>query len=233
MRDTKGGHRMIARLVKQTLIGIGVMGVLLLAPAGTLRWPAAWVFLAAMFILGLGSGLWLAQSDPELLAERMRPMMQAGQPTADKIFMMVFGATALIWFIAMGLDARMAASDLPWTLQAIGLAMLVSSTGFILWVLRENSFAVPVVRVQAERGQRVVDTGPYAYVRHPMYSAVVLFFIGTPLLLGSWWGVAMAPLFIVLFAIRTGIEERTLLAELPGYAEYTTRVRARLLPGVW
>jgi protein-S-isoprenylcysteine O-methyltransferase Ste14 len=224
---------MIARLVKQTLIGIGVMGVLLLGPAGMLRWPAAWVFLATMLILGLGSGLWLAKADPDLLAERMRPMMQAGQPKADKIFMMVFGASALIWFIVMGLDARMAASDVPRALQAVGLAMLVSSTGFILWVLRENSFAVPVIKVQAERGQRVVDTGPYAYVRHPMYSAVVLFFIGTPLLLGSWWGLAMAPLFIVLFAIRTGIEERTLLAELPGYADYTTRVRARLVPGVW
>jgi protein-S-isoprenylcysteine O-methyltransferase Ste14 len=121
----------------------------------------------------------------------------------------------------------------PWTLQAVGLAMLISSTGFILWVLLENSFAVPVVKVQAERGQRVVDTGPYAYVRHPMYGALVLFFIGTPLLLGSWWGVAMAPLFIVLFAIRTGIEERALAAELPGYTDYTTRVRSRLIPGVW
>jgi protein-S-isoprenylcysteine O-methyltransferase Ste14 len=224
---------MIARLLKQTLIGIGVMGVLLFAPAGTLHWPAAWVFLATMLSLGLGSGLWLAKSDPELLAERMRPMMQAGQPRADKIFMMVFGVSALIWFIVMGLDARVVASDVPWTLQAIGLVMLISSTGFILWVLLENSFAVPVVKVQAERGQRVVDTGPYAYVRHPMYGALVLFFIGTPLLLGSWWGVAMAPLFIVLFTIRTGIEERALAAELPGYADYTTRVRARLIPGVW
>jgi protein-S-isoprenylcysteine O-methyltransferase Ste14 len=224
---------MIARLLKQTLIGIGVMGVLLLAPAGTLRWPAAWVFLAAMLILGLGSGLWLAKSDPELLAERMRPMMQAGQPRADKIFMTVFGASALVWFIVMGLDARMAASHVPQALQTVGLVMLVSSTGFIMWVLRENSFAVPVVKVQAERGQHVVDTGPYAYVRHPMYGALALFFIGTPLLLGSWWGVAMAPLFIVLFAIRTGIEERALVAELPGYADYTTRVRARLIPGVW
>jgi protein-S-isoprenylcysteine O-methyltransferase Ste14 len=224
---------MIARLFKQTLTGIAVMGVLLLVPAGTLHWPAAWVFLAAMLILGLGSGMWLARSDPELLTERMRPMMQAGQPKADKIFMVVFGVSALIWFIAMGLDARVAASDVPWALQAAGLAMLVSSTGFILWVLRENSFAVPVVKVQAERSQHVVDSGPYAYVRHPMYSALVLFFVGTPLLLGSWWGLAMTPLFIVLFAIRTGIEERTLVAELPGYADYTTRVRARLVPGIW
>jgi protein-S-isoprenylcysteine O-methyltransferase Ste14 len=117
--------------------------------------------------------------------------------------------------------------------QALGLALLLASTGFILWVMRENSFAAPVVKVQAERGHRVIDTGPYAWVRHPMYSGTLLFFVGTPLMLGSWWGVAMAPLFFVLFAIRAGIEERTLLAGLSGYADYVARVRYRLVPGIW
>jgi protein-S-isoprenylcysteine O-methyltransferase Ste14 len=102
-----------------------------------------------------------------------------------------------------------------------------------MWVMHSNSFAAPVVKVQAERGHRVIDTGPYAHVRHPMYSGTVLFFFGTPLLLGSWWGVILAPLFVVLFAIRAGIEERTLLAGLPGYADYTARVRYRLVPGIW
>jgi protein-S-isoprenylcysteine O-methyltransferase Ste14 len=118
-------------------------------------------------------------------------------------------------------------------LQALGLAMYLLSTGFIMWVFHENSFAAPVVKVQAERHHRVISSGPYAWVRHPMYSSVMLFFIGTPLLLGSWWGLAMAPLFAVLFAIRARIEERTLLASLPGYADYTTRVRYRLVPGLW
>jgi protein-S-isoprenylcysteine O-methyltransferase Ste14 len=102
-----------------------------------------------------------------------------------------------------------------------------------MWVMRENSFAAPVVKVQAERGHRVIDTGPYAHVRHPMYSGTVLFFFGMPLLLGSWWGVILAPLFVGLFAIRAGIEERALLAGLPGYADYTARVRYRLVPGIW
>ena len=133
----------------------------------------------------------------------------------------------------MGLDHRWNSYVVAFTLRALGLIMLVLSTVFILWVMRENSFAAPVVKVQSERGHYVVSTGPYAWVRHPMYSGTVLFFFGAPLLLGSWWGVAMAPLFIVLFAFRTRIEERALIAGLPGYADYTAQVRYRLVPGLW
>jgi protein-S-isoprenylcysteine O-methyltransferase Ste14 len=160
-------------------------------------------------------------------------MMQHDQPTADKKFMLVFGFVALIWFLAIGLDRRYHASGVPLALQALGLIMLVLSTGFIMWVMRENSFAAPVIKLQTERGHRVVTTGPYAWVRHPMYSGTVLFFIGAPLLLGSWWGLAMAPLFALLFAVRARIEERALVAGLPGYADYTARVRYRLVPGLW
>jgi protein-S-isoprenylcysteine O-methyltransferase Ste14 len=224
---------MIAKLILQTLLYIAGMGALLFIAAGTWQWPAAWVFLGTIALLGLGSGAWLAKTDPALLAERMRPMMQDEQPLADKKFMLVFGFAALTWFIAIGLDQRFQASNVPVPLQALGLVMLVASTGYIMWVMHENSFAAPVVKVQRERGHRVIDTGPYAQVRHPMYSGTVLFFVGTPLLLGSWWGVVLAPVFVVLFAIRAGIEERALLAGLPGYADYTARVRYRLVPGIW
>jgi protein-S-isoprenylcysteine O-methyltransferase Ste14 len=217
----------------QNLIWIVAMGALLFVPAGTLHWTAAWVFLGTVGVLGPAGGLWLAKTDPALLAERMRPMMQDDQPAADKKFMLAFGAVALIWFIAIGLDRRMHPSEVPVALQALGWMMLLLASGFILWVMRENSFAAPVIKLQAGRGHRVVSTGPYAWVRHPMYSGTVLFFIGVPLLLGSWWGVALSPLFIMLFAVRAGIEERTLLAGLPGYADYAARVRYRLLPGVW
>jgi protein-S-isoprenylcysteine O-methyltransferase Ste14 len=224
---------MIAKLLLQNLIWIVAMGALLFVAAGTLHWPAAWVFLAAMAILGVSGGLWLARTDPALLAERMRPMMQDDQPAADKKFMLVFGAVALIWFIAIGLDRRLHASAIPEALQALGLIILVLSSGFIMWVMRANSFAAPVIKLQTERGHRVISIGPYAWVRHPMYSGTVLFFVGTPLLLGSWWGVALSPSFIVLFAVRSGIEERALLAGLSGYTDYAARVRYRLLPGVW
>jgi protein-S-isoprenylcysteine O-methyltransferase Ste14 len=111
--------------------------------------------------------------------------------------------------------------------------MYLLSTALIMWVFRANSFAAPVVKVQAERHHRVISTGPYAFVRHPMYSGVMLFFVGVPLLLGSWWGLAIAPVFVVLFAIRAGIEERALVEGLPDYADYAARVRYRLVPGLW
>jgi len=145
----------------------------------------------------------------------------------------VFGFAALIWFLAIGLDVRAHGVRIPGGLQALGLLLLLLSSGFIMWVMRENSFAVPVIKLQTERGHRVISTGPYALVRHPMYSGTVLFFVGAPLLLGSWWGVVMAPLFALLFAVRAGIEERALVAGLPGYADYVTQVRYRLVPGLW
>ncbi|THD53835.1 MAG: isoprenylcysteine carboxylmethyltransferase family protein [Bradyrhizobium sp.] len=224
---------MIARLLLQNSFFVIAMGAVLFASAGTLQWPGAWAFLATSAVLGPACGWWLARTDPALLAERMRLTARDGQPAADKKFMLVFLAAVLVWFVAIGIDRRADASHVPLPLEALGLAMYLVSTGCIMWVFHENSFAAPVVRVQAERHHRVISTGPYAWVRHPMYSSAMLFFIGTPLWLGSWWGVAMAPLFAVLLAIRARIEERALLAGLPGYADYTAQVRYRLLPGLW
>ncbi|MBR1247220.1 isoprenylcysteine carboxylmethyltransferase family protein [Bradyrhizobium sp. AUGA SZCCT0169] len=224
---------MIAKLLLQNTLFVVGMGALLFASAGTLHWPGAWACLATSAALGPACGLWLAKTDPALLAERMRLTAREEQPAADKKFMLVFAAAGLIWFVAMGLDRRMQASDVPLALEVLGLVMYLLSTGFIMWVFRENSFAAPVIKVQAARGHHVISTGPYAFVRHPMYSGIMLFFIGVPLLLGSWWGVALAPLFAILFAVRARIEERTLIAGLPGYADYAARVRYRLVPGIW
>jgi protein-S-isoprenylcysteine O-methyltransferase Ste14 len=224
---------MIAKLFLQNTIFVVALGALLFASAGTLHWPAAWVFLVVSATLGPACGLWLAKTDPALLAERMRPTFQANQPAADKKFMLVFVAVMLVWLIATGLDRRTHASDVPLLLQVLGLAMYLLSTAFIMWVFRTNSFAAPVVKVQAERHHHVISSGPYAFVRHPMYSGIMLFFFGVPLLLGSWWGVAIAPAFAVLFAIRARIEERALVEGLPDYADYAARVRYRLVPGLW
>lgn len=223
---------MIAKLLLQNLAVVVGMGALLFATAGTFHWPSAWTYLIVSALLGPACGLWLAKTDPGLLAERLK-MTAAEQPAADKWFMVVFMLTVLAWVALMGLDRRTQASDVPFVLQMAGLAMFFASTAFIMWVFRENSFAAPVVKVQAERRQQVISTGPYAYVRHPMYAGVMHYFIGIPLLLGSWWGVAMVPIFFVLFAVRSRIEERTLVAGLPGYADYLSRVRYRLFPGLW
>ena len=217
---------MIKRLLLHNVLWVVGLGALLLLPAGTLRWPAAWLYLATTAALGLAGGLWLARVDPALLEERMRPMMQEDQPEADKKFMLAFGAAALAWFIVLGLDHRWHGPNLPLALQALGYVLM-------LRVIRENTFAAPVVNVQAERSHRVIDSGPYAFVRHPMYSGAVLYFVAIALMLGSLWGLALTPVFFVLFSIRAGLEERVLTGGLPGYADYVARVRYRLVPGVW
>lgn len=224
---------MIARLLLQNTLLTAAMGALLFASAGTLHWPGAWTFLVTSVLLGPLCGWWIYRIDPALLAERLRPVLQKDQPAADKAFMIVFMVAMMAWLVAMGLDRRQSASGMALALQALGFVLYLASTLFTLWVFRENSFAAPVVKLQAERAQRVISTGPYAHVRHPMYSGMILFFAGVPLLLGSWWGLAGAPVLLALLALRIRIEERTLHEGLPGYSDYAARVRYRLLPGVW
>jgi protein-S-isoprenylcysteine O-methyltransferase Ste14 len=224
---------MIGKWLFQTFAWIVLFAVLLFVPAGTLHWPGAWIFLGFMTASGLGFGGWLARRDPALLAERMRSPIQRDQPAADKKLLAVFFLVILIWFVTMGLDERFNPDRMPVAWQALGLALLILSSCFIMWVFLENSFAAAVVRLQSERGHHVISTGPYAFVRHPMYSAAVLFMVGIALLLGSWWGTAISPVFAILFGIRILIEEHTLITGLPGYAEYAGRVRYRLVPGLW
>ena len=224
---------MIARLLLQNTVLTAGMGALLFAVAGTLHWSGAWVLLVTSVVLGPLCGWWLYHIDPALLAERLRPVLQRDQPAADKVFMVVFIVAMLGWLVAMGLDRRHLASHMTIAWQVLGFVLFLASTLFTLWVFRENSFAAPVVKLQTERAQRVISTGPYAHVRHPMYSGMILFFASVPLILGSWWGLAIAPLFLALLAARIRIEERTLIAGLPGYADYAARVRYRLLPGLW
>ena len=183
--------------------------------------------------IGLGGGSWLAATDPELFKERMKPMFQRGQKGWDKKLMGAILALWLSWFVVMGLDLRYGWSSVPLSLQVVGFLLLVLMMVIVVYVLRENRFAAPVVRVQTERGHRVVSTGPYAFVRHPMYASMLFYGLGVPLLLGALSGLIVAAALIVLIAIRAVFEERTLAAELPGYAAYAERVRYRLVPLVW
>ncbi len=225
---------MVVRLIVQTVIWFGIMGAVLFASAGTFDWPAAWIYLAIMLALSLFTGLLLAWHDPALLKERLSAPIQKDQPTADKVLLSVLLLFLFGAFAFMALDAaRFKWSAVPPWVQAAGALLLVLSIGFNYRVLRENSFAAPVVKVQSERGQRVITTGPYRYVRHPLYSGSLLFVAGTSLLLGSWWGLLAAVGLAALLAIRIGIEERALRAGLAGYDAYAERVRYRLVPFVW
>jgi len=225
---------MVARMLVQTLLWCALMGLVLFAAAGTWRWPGAWMFLAEMAALSLGSGLWLGRRDPALLAERMAFPVRREQPPWDRAFMLAFLIFWFGWMVLMALDGqRFGWSSPPGWLVPVGAIAFALGSLIALWVFQVNSYAVPVVKLQPERGHHVVSDGPYRFVRHPMYAGALLFFLGMPLLLGSWWGLAVAPLPIVGIAWRAVREERTLMAELAGYAEYAARVRYRLVPGVW
>jgi protein-S-isoprenylcysteine O-methyltransferase Ste14 len=138
------------------------------------------------------------------------------------------------WLVLMALDAvRFRWSQVPLWAQALGAILIALCMYMAYLVFRENSFAAPTVKMQTERGHRVVTSGPYAYVRHPMYAGALLYFIGTPLLLGSWYGLAAAPLMVAILAVRAVKEERMLAEELAGYRGYAARVRYRLVPWVW
>ena len=224
---------MTRRLIASTAGLIAVMAVFLLVPAGTLDWPAAWGFLAEMGVLSLALGLWLARHDPALLAERLGSPFQRTQKTWDKIFVVVLMVLYFGWLVLIGLDARWGISRVPLWLQALGALGVALSTYVTFLTFRENSYAAPVVKIQRERGHRVVSTGPYAYVRHPMYAGGLLMFVGMPLQLGSWLGLAAVALLVPLLAFRMVMEERTLAAELDGYRDYAKRVRWRLVPRIW
>jgi protein-S-isoprenylcysteine O-methyltransferase Ste14 len=225
---------LLASLVIKTLIWLAVMAALLFVPAGTIWWPQAWVFLVELAVTGLLISGWLYVHDPALLAQRMASPVQREQAGWDRIFMICVLLFFCAWLAIMGLDAvRFRASHVPIWAQVVGAGSILVSH-YVFWlVFRANSYAAPVVKVQKDRGHAIATTGPYARVRHPMYGGAILLLVGIPLLLGSWYGLVLAPVLVVAFAIRAVLEERTLQAQLPGYADYAARVRYRFVPLIW
>jgi protein-S-isoprenylcysteine O-methyltransferase Ste14 len=213
---------------------IASMGALLFWSAGTLDWPGGWIFMTEFVIGTLAMTFWLAWHDPGLLKERMGGPFQKGQAFWDKLFMGFMILAWYGWLVLMGFDAgRWGPSHMPPALNAVG-TVLIAIGFFIVWLtFRENSFAAPVIKIQRERGQRVISTGPYRIVRHPMYAGAILYLIGIPLLLGSWLGLIVLPLILGALTLRILLEESALREGLPGYDEYARRVRYRLIPGVW
>jgi protein-S-isoprenylcysteine O-methyltransferase Ste14 len=207
---------------------------LLFGAAGTLRWPAAWAYLILFITEAFWLTLRLARRDPALLAERLKSPLQKGQPFWDKFFILLMTVAWCAWLVLMGLDAvRYRWSVMPLWLQCVGAAMIVLSFWMIGRVFRENPFLTAVVRIQTERGHRVVSTGPYATVRHPLYASMLIYLPAGALLLGSWAGLAASVVFLGGIVFRTAMEDRELQRGLTGYTEYAARVRYRLIPFIW
>jgi len=216
---------------------VALYAVLLFGPAGTFRWSAAWVLLAVLFaVRGLSTAA-LYRTRAELLAARgeLPLKREPGQPFADRLLLPAFMAAfaAQIGFSAWDRwHAVLLPAPAAW-LRGVGLVVFAVGWGIVHLVLRENDYALTVVRHQSERDQRVVETGPYAVVRHPMYAGLLLVMVGLALWLGSTAGAFAALVPGAVLAARVNLEERVLREALPEYAAYATRVRSRLVPRIW
>jgi protein-S-isoprenylcysteine O-methyltransferase Ste14 len=220
-------------LIGQTAGLFVIFSAALFLPAGTLAWPAGWIFLLLFFGFFIGVNMWLDRHNPGLLTERMH-FGTSDQQGWDKILFPLLLLYPFVWLVFMSLDAvRFHWSLEPAWVQAVGTAVLLGSFYLSYLTFRENSYLSPVVRIQEDRGQTVISSGPYHYVRHPVYAGIAVFAVGTSLLLGSWYGVLLGLILIVIVERRAVLKERTLRKELQGYAAYMAEVKYRLIPHVW
>ena len=224
------GTTRLARTVwTRLLLAIPALGALLFLPAGTLAYWEAWLYLAILLIPMLCVFRYLLKNDPQLLAApdadaRAGSSLNGASSAASSLYFLVV-------FTLPGFDQRWGWSDVPpWVVIAADLVVLFGYGIFIL-VLRENQYASRTIQV--EQGQRVISSGPYAFVRHPMYLGVTLMYLATPIALGSYWALLPALLIVPILVARIINEEKVLERDLAGYREYKQITRYRLLPGVW
>jgi protein-S-isoprenylcysteine O-methyltransferase Ste14 len=197
-------------------------------------YAGGWLYLGEMIALSVVLGTHMMRVDPGLLKERLRGPVQKDQPRADKLVLIPILLLIYAGMAFMAADAaRWRWSTMPSFVPWAGCGLLLAAFLFMYWTMRVNSFAAPVVKIQKDRGQAVITTGPYAIVRHPMYFGALFYVAATSLVLGSWWGLATVPILALLLGIRIGIEEKTLRTGLQGYDDYARRVRWRLIPLVW
>lgn len=217
------------RLFAGIIFFIAIQASVLFIAAGTARWPAAWAYFglyAVCYVIGLA---WVASVNPAVINERGRKSINTED--FDRRFHRMMPVLLLGALLVGGLDHRFGWSAVPGVLQIIGLILLIPALALACWVLATNAYASRVVRLQD--GHQVVTTGPYRFVRHPMYSGTLLSWIAAALALGSWWMLIPAALGIVLFVWRTAQEDATLMEKLPGYRDFARQTRYRLIPGVW
>ncbi|SDT60434.1 methyltransferase family protein [Bradyrhizobium canariense] len=222
-------------LNKKASVGLlflfAVMASLLFVGAGTLDYWQAWMFLAVYFGASLVLTLYLMKKDPALLARRMSGGPFAEKEPAQKVIMSVASLGFIGLIFVPALDHRFGWSQMPTSVMLAGDALVALGWLGIFFVFRENSFTSATIELAAD--QKVISSGPYALVRHPMYAAALVMLSGIPLALGSWWGVLIVLAIIPALIWRLLDEERFLARSLAGYVEYQGRVRYRLLPPIW
>jgi len=221
-------EKLMRQAVGRGLLGAALMGALLFVPAGTLRFWQAWLLLFILFVPMIPGALVLGRKNPDLLQKRLNMRERQAQ---QKVVVALSGVLLVATFLLAGFGVRFSWPALPAWASGVGTGVFLAAYALYVQVLRENTFLSRVVEVQ--ENQRVIDTGLYGVVRHPMYLSATLIFLSVPLVLGSPPGCLVMLLVLPLMVIRIRGEERLLRAELEGYEDYCSRVRWRLIPLIW
>lgn len=219
------------RLVVSLLALPAYFALFMFLPAGTWAWAKGWFFIGVFVGTVAIATLYLWRVNPEVWVARTRP--HEGTKRWDTILLGFFFPAVYAIVPVAALEGRFHWFPLPWWACGLGYVLFLAGMGIVTWAEAVNKFFEVTVRIQTDRGQKAIDTGPYAVVRHPGYVGGILFCVGTALCLGSLWALVPAGLASALLILRTQWEDQTLQAELPGYKEYTQRVRYKLVPGVW
>lgn len=219
------------QLIRSSIFGILSICALLFIPAGTLDYWQGWAFVAVFVIACALYTMYLIKHDPALLQRRTEAGVSHEREPVQKVVMTLLYVVCIAMVILSPLDVRFGWSSMSWPVSIVGDA-LVAFSFFLFWlVAKVNTYAAANVRV--EEGQKVISSGMYAFVRHPMYFAALFFFWGTALALGSWWALLLSLLFIPILVARIQNEEKLLARDLPGYTEYRKKVTTRLIPFIW
>ena len=207
------------------------MLALLFIPSGTLNYWQGWVYMAVFIICSAAYTVYLAKHDPALLKRRTEAGISHEKEPAQKVIIFCLFVTSIVLVILSPLDVRFHWSLVPWYVSLIGNVLVAFSFYIFYLVSKVNTYAAATIRV--EEGQKVIMTGLYGFIRHPMYLGGLFLFLGTPLALGSWWTLLLAPVFLSILVARILNEEKILARDLPGYTEYQKKVTTRLIPFIW
>lgn len=220
-----------SRSAQSMVVVMGVQAVALFVASGTLHYWQAWLYLGLQLASMTAINRYLLHHDRPLLRRRLAAEEKGESERVQRMFFALLRPLGVALLVVAGLDRRFGWSSVPPVVVAAAAVTLAAGTLIIFFTFRENSHASSVIEV--DNGQPVVTTGPYRFVRHPMYSGALLGIVATPLTLGSFWAELLVPPAFALFVVRLLAEERYLAERLPGYVEYLKKTRARLVPGVW
>jgi protein-S-isoprenylcysteine O-methyltransferase Ste14 len=224
-------NRLYKQLTRSSILGLLTLFLLVFIPAGTLHYWQGWAYIFTFVICSGAYTVYLARHDPALLKRRTEGGISREKERTQKVIMAFLYPICVALVVIPPLDVRFGWSKLPWFVCASGDALVIVSFCLFYLVSKVNTYAAANIRV--EEGQKVISTGMYAFVRHPMYFAALFLLLGTPLALGSWWTLLLIPICIPILVARILNEEKVLVRDLPGYAEYQEEVTTRLLPFVW